>query len=383
MWVEEFKPIRLKEIIGQERAIAELKENIIRRRPVILFGPTGTGKTSSVYALARELDYDVIEMNASDLRNRANIEGNMKNALTQQSLFNRGRIILIDEVDSLCGKDRGGAAAISGIIKDSSFPVVFTANNPYEDKIRSLRNKTKLIEYKAVNYLTIIKKLKQILEKYKIKYDEDILRSIALRSGGDVRGAINDLEALSNNLKSLDGVSEREKTKTIFNILKLIFKSKRANSVLGILMNSDVDLDEFCLWLDENIPKEYYGKDLIGAYEKLSRADVFKGRIRRWQHWRFLVYVDALMTAGVTASKVKKELGFVGYKRSSRLFKRWVINRKNAMKYEIAKKLSKKMHMGSRKIVKEMIPYLSLMMRNRKELDMGLSEEEKDYLNEN
>lgn len=381
MWVEDFRPIRLSEIVGQVRAINELKECVIKRKPAILYGPTGTGKTSSVYALANELNYDVLELNASDLRNKKNIEGIMKNALYQGSLFGKNKIILIDEIDSLSSKDRGGISAIISAIKECNFPVIFTANDPYEEKIRGLRVKSRLIEYKPIPYSVILKKLNKILEKKEKKHNQDLLMKIAVKSGGDLRGAINDLEVVSiSNLENLDGIGEREKKETIFNILKLIFKGNSIENVLGILMNSDVDLNEFLLWLDENLPKEYRGKDLIEAYEKLSKADVFMGRIRKWQYWRYLVYTDALVTAGITASKDKKDLGFVSYRRSGRLLKRWIMNRKNAIKYEIAEKLGKKMHVSSSKVVKEILPYLNVIARNKKDLDIGLNEEEMGYL---
>ena len=79
------------------------------------------------------------------------------------------------------------------------------------------------------------------------------------------------------------------------------------------------DLDESFLWLEENLPKEYEGKDLERAFDCLSRADVFKGRIRRWQHWRFLVYINDLMTAGIALSKdekYKKVISYTPQKRS-------------------------------------------------------------------
>jgi len=383
-WNEKFRPNRIREIVGQDNAIVALKECIMQRKPAILHGPTGTGKTSSVYAIAHEYGYDLVEVNASDIRNKKNMDGFMKNALMQESLISKNKIILIDEIDSLSGvKDRGGASAIVSAIKESNFPVVFTANNPYESKIRSLRTKSKLIEYKKVHYLEIQKKLKYILDSLGIEYTEDVLKTIALRSGGDVRGAINDLEVLSSNFDHLEGIGERENTETIFNILKLVFKSNEAKNVLGILMNSDINLDEFWLWLDENLPREYRGKDLIEAYDKLSRADVFYGRIRKWQYWRYLVYVDALLTAGVTASKGKKEAGFVSYKRGGRILKMWIMNRKNAMRKEISKKLAKKIHMSSGRVTKEVLPYLRIIVKNKKGIDVGLTKDEVNYLNEN
>jgi replication factor C large subunit len=97
--------------------------------PLVLHGPPGTGKTASVHALARELDLELIEVNASDVRNKASINELLGAALGQQSLFFKGNVILVDEADGLSGtKDRGGLQAVLALVKEARYPVIITAN---------------------------------------------------------------------------------------------------------------------------------------------------------------------------------------------------------------------------------------------------------------
>ena len=120
------------------------------------------------------------------------------------------------------------------------------------------------------------------------------------------------------------------------------------------------------LWLDANLPEEYARpEDLARAYDALSKADVFQRRIRRWQHWRFLVYINALLTAGVAVAKDKKYEKFVQYKPTGRLLKIWWANQKSMKKKAIAEKIAHKTHSSKKDILKSTMPYLPLMFRDR------------------
>ena len=66
------------------------------------------------------------------------------------------------------------------------------------------------------------------------------------------------------------------------------YKSTDPNVAITAFENVEEKLDQQLLWIDENLPKEYTKpEDLAKAYDKLSKADVFNRRIRRWQHYRF------------------------------------------------------------------------------------------------
>src|SRR3989344_3785203 len=385
-WTEKYRPKSVNNIIGNKESVNSLKKFILEKKPTILFGPAGTGKTSSVHVLATELNYEILEINASDQRNKDKILEIVGSSSKQLSLFNSGKIILIDEVDGIAGnEDRGGIAALNQIIKETKHSIILTANDPYSKKLSELRKKCCLVEFKSIPIEEMYLTLKNILEKENVLYHEDILRKLARRSNGDLRGAVNDLQTLTQGKKELleiDTVEEREKEETIFNALRTIFKSKDLNLILESFENTNVDLDECFLWLDENLPIEYKKPlDLQKAYNALSRADIFKKRIFRNQYYRLLVYRSALMTTGVAFAKKDNYLGFTPYKRTTRLLKIFIQNMKNAKRNAIAEKLATYTHCSLKKTVQNNFSILKMLVKkNINPVELHLTEEEIEYI---
>ena len=87
-----------------------------------LIGPPGVGKTSLVQALARLLDYDLIEMNASDTRNREELESQMRPMFDNASIFGKKMLLFLDEVDGISSReDAGGMEFLIRIIRSQLF----------------------------------------------------------------------------------------------------------------------------------------------------------------------------------------------------------------------------------------------------------------------
>ncbi len=385
-FIKKHQPQSSKEIVGQASAVIQLKEFLLnfkkqKKKALLLYGPSGVGKTSSVYALANEFGLEVLEVNASDFRTADEINSKVGAASKQQSLFSKGKIILVDEVDGLAGnKDRGGMPAIVKLIETSAFPMILTAMNPFDNKFSSVRGKSTLVEFNPVEPADALEALKAICAKEKIKYDETTLRSLARRTGGDLRAAINDLQTLTQEKKelskeTLDELGERNKIESILNALVKVFKSTDPNVAISAFDAVEEDLDACFLWVDENLPHEYKKPaDLERAYDKLSRADVFRGRIRRWQHWRFMVYENALLSAGVAVSKDEKYKEFFQYQPTGRLLKIWWANQKNLKKKAIAAKIAAETHTSVNNVIKD-FEYFRTIFKKNKEMASKLAEQ--------
>lgn len=396
-WTVKHQPKRLSEVVGQDLALRELKDFVInykrkRKKASFLYGPVGCGKTCGVYALANGLGLEVLEINASDVRNKDAINTIVGGAIKQMPLFSKSRIILLDEVDGLSGtQDRGGVAALARLIEQSAFPIVMTAVDPFSQKLKALRKKSELIELKSLDSKDVFKGLKRICKLEKIRFKDEDLKRLALRSGSDLRAAISDLQVLTQESKkltkqSVESLYDRNREEDIKQALLRIFKSTKSNIAIKALNNVSLNPDECMLWIDENLPKEYKKpEDLARAYDALSKADVFRGRIRRWQHWRFLVYVNALITAGVAVAKKSKYKEIISYERTKRILKLWIAKQRYMKRKSIAEKIADKTHSSTKKAVKDVFYYKVIFKRNKVMADdiadyLNLDREEVDWL---
>lgn len=376
-WIHKYKANKLNEVIGNDESKAKLWKFVTKfkkgQKPLLIHGPSGNGKTTSIHATAKELDLEIIEINASDTRNKASITELLSAVLRQQSLFFRGKIILVDEIDGLSGtKDRGGVPALLSAIKKSSFPVIMTANDAYSKKLKTIKKVSELIEFQALSINEVTSILKKISEQEKLTCEKGSLKAIARRSNGDVRAAINDLQTLSNNnelLKSdLEALGEREHKENIKKALLKIFKTTSAEVALPSFDNVEENVDKIFLWIEENLSRVYKDPETRAkAYDALSEADKFFGRIRKWQYYRYYVYIYNLLSAGIALAKDEKLEGTPVFRESNRPLTIWMMNQKFAKRKSIAEKISNKNHCSTKQAIKGTIPFLKPIFQNNQE----------------
>jgi replication factor C large subunit len=398
IWTEKYAPKNSKEIVAQELAIRRIKEFIKnyemqRDKALLLFGLTGTGKTSSLHAIANEMNLELIELNASDKRNSSQIREIIGSASKQMSLFGKKKLILIDEIDGIAGlEDRGGIGEIIKIIKESSVPIVLTANNPWDPKLRALRSYVSMIEFKKIGLRDIVKFLSMICEKEGINVDKNVLIEIANMSRGDLRSAINDLQIISFgkkkvSIKDLEILSYREREKSIFEAIGMIFKTRDAKIALRAFDNVDKEIDELILWVAENITREYEKPlEIARAYDYISRADVFLGRMNRFQYYRFLIYANTLITAGVAISKKDVYRKFTSYKSPSKISSMFRSKEMRSSKKKILIEIAKHTHVSTKVAASAFLPYIKFIFKNNRKVaeilrdQLNLNKEEVDFL---
>jgi len=168
-WCEKYRVHGLADIKGQDLAVDKIKmflKTFPKKRAIILHGPPGVGKTSLAYAVAGEMGAEILELNASDFRNKEKIGEIVGPASRQASLFGKGKIILIDEVDGISAmKDRGGLVELLGLLAKSAFPIIITANDIWNKKFSMLRKKAEIVAMKEIDYTVVLKILMDVCEK--------------------------------------------------------------------------------------------------------------------------------------------------------------------------------------------------------------------------
>jgi replication factor C large subunit len=334
-WAEKHRPKSLREVAGNPAAVRQLEAwakawetGRPKKRAVVLVGDPGIGKTSAALALAADFGWGLIEMNASDKRNKAAVHevatrGALYETFTDDGEFLRRRdgglkLIVLDEADNLFGReDYGGIGAIAETIRKTGQPIVLVVNDYYELTRRStaLKRLALKIAFRRPRQATVVRVLRGVAVAEGIRLDEEVLTYLADRSGGDLRSAINDLQALATGREvvreeDLLALGYRDEHTEVFQALEAIFRSGDLDAARKSTFNLDEDPERLILWIDENLPREYWDpEDLDRGIHALARADEFLGRVRRSQRYALWKYASDWMTGGVAVAREGSSAG--------------------------------------------------------------------------
>jgi len=385
LWTEKYRPKRLSEIVNMEdvkkRVVEWIKEwlsgKIPEKKAILLVGPPGTGKTTLAHVIANEFGLEILELNASDVRTGERLRQVIGRAMHEASLFGfKGRLILLDEVDGIHAReDRGGLTTIVELVKESKWPIIMTANNPWDPKFKQLREIAEVIQVKPLSEDHIVQVLRRICQAEGIKCEEEALRLIARASGGDLRAAINDLQSVAQGKKVLTkddvlNLSDRAHQYDMFRLMDKAFRIRRVDEIRQISFLPSFDWEAFFPWAAENaaIVYEKSPTALADAYDNLSMADVVRGRIFRTQEWELMPYMIELMIGGVALVKDKPPLPkFVKFNFPQKLLLLARTKEIREARESLISKLRAHFHVSSRVILTEYLPIIRLLLKHNRE----------------
>ncbi|MBE3116632.1 replication factor C large subunit [Candidatus Bathyarchaeota archaeon] len=398
LWVEKYRPQKIEDIIGNEEAKALFVEWLKNKHPtkkaILLYGPPGVGKTTLVNAAANEFKFSIIEMNASDTRtekaiNKIAVPATAFVALDRFTSESKGNLLFMDEVDGIAGnEDRGGVGAIIKIVEESRVPVIMAANDPDLEKLRPLKKVCMLIRFHQIRIPLIISMLQRICAQEGVKAEFEALERIAQNSRGDVRSAINDLQSLSGENKVLTlqdtlALGVRNKDVSMYDTLKGFFSVKSLAEASALLSYTSVDYDDFLLSVSDNLPRRYTDPEkLAEAYNYVSQADVFRGRIRT-ENWHLLRYFyNFLAQAAAVDPESYKPFDFISP--PIRIITLFWTKGKRTMLDSICTKIGSQIHVGRSEAKQVYIPYLREILQKKRSSPivdcLKLTPEEVDFL---
>lgn len=396
-WAEKYRPKRLSEVLGNPQALEQLRawaqswhEGQPSRKAVLLHGPPGAGKTSAALAVALEFGWGVIELNASDVRSAAAIKrvagaGAVHETFSDTGEFfsstqGRRKLIVLDEADNLYERggeeatvgeenfsDRGGRRAILETIAQSQQPIILIANDSHaltRGAGATMQKHVLAIPFRPVPPATLGKMLAQVASAEGVEFPPDLVRALAARAHGDARSALNDLQALAQGRRELapgaaESLGERNRAETMFGALATIFKGEDGAAARRAVMDVDETPDFVLAWLDENVAREYRDpKDLAAAYEWLSRADVFLGRVQRRQAYGMWGTATDLMTLGVSSAKAAPYRTPPYYQFPGWIRKMGASKTQRSLDDSLASTVAVALHTGFRSSRQEMVPAL-------------------------
>ena len=371
MWSEKYRPQIISDMVGNEESRAAIMEWFAKwkkgTKPLLLVGPPGIGKTTMAYLLAKQFGYDMIGLNASDVRSKSRINEILTPVLGNVSVLGTP-MIFVDEVDGIHGRgDYGGAAALIDILKEPTVPIVLAANDDTQDKMKSIRKVVKTIYFKRLPPRLLRVYLENILKKESAKLSPGSLIKVIDKSHGDIRSMINLTQSLVTGFNP--------QTETSFESINVedgvnaFFKANSIEEARGVLYSMQIDprkkIDAF---YSSIITSNLDNTALAKYLEIISNADMLYGKIMKTQNWRLLRYLnDVLIELYQNDDRIRYSQYNISWPLLNRI--RWDRNKIKSLSSVMAKKL----HLSSSTFVTLCLPYVLFCIKN-KTLELEIEE---------
>jgi len=371
MWSEKHRPQIISDMVGNEESRAAIMEWFAKwkkgTKPLLLVGPPGIGKTTMAYLLAKQFGYDMIGLNASDVRSKSRINEILTPVLGNVSVLGTP-MIFVDEVDGIHGRgDYGGAAALVEILKEPTVPIVLAANDDTLDKMKSIKKVVKIIYFKRIPPRLLRVYLENILKKESAKLSPGSLIKVLDKSHGDIRSMINLTQSLVTGFNP--------QTETSFESINVedgvnaFFKANSIEEAKGVLYSMQIDprkkIDAF---YSSIITSNLDNAALAKYLEIISNADMLYGKIMKTQNWRLLRYLnDVLIELYQNDDRIRYSQYNLSWPLLNRI--RWDRNKMKSLSSVMAKKL----HLSSSAFVTLCLPYVLFCIKN-KTLELEIEE---------
>jgi replication factor C large subunit len=297
LWSEKYRPRTLEEMVGNEEArdrlLAWLRRWKRGEKAALLVGPPGTGKTTTVHLVAEKSGLQLVELNASDTRTKDRLSKRIGELVGSANLFGTGSLIFLDEVDGLAGRsDYGAIDYIRDAVRRSTYPVVMAANDPDSDEVKKLASVSRRIEFVRPSPEEVERHLSRIAKKEEAGISSTVLASIVEAANGDIRSAVNFLQA--------GGPARKDEELTAAQSVDRFFGAHDAKTALAAIRAYPGQPREKLRDLLVGIAKaKILEERKAKALDALSKADVLLGRIMRGRDWRLLRYLDQMLASEV------------------------------------------------------------------------------------
>ena len=363
MWSEKYRPQTISNMIGNEESRSNIVEWFTKWRkgtkPLLLVGPPGVGKTTIAYLTAKQFGYDMISLNASDVRSKSRINEILAPVLGNVSVLG-SPMIFVDEVDGIHGRsDYGGASALVDILKESTVPIILAANDDTLDKMKGIKKLTKTISFKKISPRLLRIYLENILKKEKATLSPGSLIKVIDKSKGDIRSMINLAQSFVSGFNPQTEITFE--TINVEDGINTFFKSNSIEEARIVLYNIQIDprqkIDAF---YSSIISSKLDASTLANQLDVISQADILYGKIIKTQNWRLLRYLNDIL---IKLYHNDDRIRYTQYNISWPLLNR--IRWDGAKIKSFSSVMAKKLHMSSSSFITICLPYILFSIKKK------------------
>ena len=279
------------------------KNNVLIKKGIYVYGDPGTGKTTFVTNILKEMDYDIIKYDAGDIRNATVIEDITKHTMSDKnimSLFNkkiRKIAIVMDEIDGMNNGDKGGINALIKLIRPKKTkkqrleevtmnPIICIGNYRVDKKIKELMKVCNTIELKTPTTQQVTQVVEAILPNISENNKDKIINYVQ----GDLRkiNSINKLEKTQPETFNTEVIEKFFQIKSYNDDTKKI-TSKLINNYYNISEHNNV-MNE----TDRTSVGLLWHENIIDSIEKMDKKDSIPFYISQLDNICFADYIDRI-----------------------------------------------------------------------------------------
>ena len=364
MWSEKHRPQNISDMIGNEEARSALIEWFAKwkkgTKPILLVGPPGIGKTTIANLSAKQFGYDMISLNASDVRSKSRISDVLSPVLGNVSVLG-SPMIFVDEVDGIHGRaDFGGAEALIKILKEPTVPIVLAANSDTSTKMKSIKKATKTIYFRALPPRLLRLYLENILKMEGEKLSPGTLIKIIDESRGDIRSIINSAQA---QVGGFNPQTEKSfETLDVESGVNAFFKANSIDEARSVIYSMSIDpREKINAFYSSIITSSLSNDEMAKMLEIISEADMLYGKIFKTQEWRLLRYLDGIL---LRLYKKGTSVRYSQYNLSWPILNRIRWDGRNLK--SLAQVMAKKFHISKSSFATFYLPFILLLIKNKK-----------------
>ncbi len=375
MWSEKYRPQSIVDMVGNEEARTAFVEWFAKwkkgTKPLLLVGPPGIGKTTLANLASKQFGYDMIGLNASDIRNKQRIQEMLSPVLGNLSIFGK-QMIFVDEVDGIHGRsDFGGVEGLIKILKEPTVPIILAANSETSDKMKGIKKVVKTIHLKPLPPRLLQLYLQKILKNENAKLGLGSIIKIIINSRGDLRSMINSSQALVTGFEPSTGMSFENLN--VEDGINAFFKANSKDEARIVLYSLRIDpREKINAFYSSVITSNISQIEMEKMLQVLSEADLLYGRIMKTQEWRLLRYLDNIL---LKLYQKDTSIRYTKYNLSWPLLNRLRWDGRSIK--SLANVFAKKMHISKSTFATFYFPFILFCMKNKKlelEIDDTLTE---------
>ena len=279
------------------------KNNILFKKCIYVYGEPGTGKTTFVSNILKELNYDIIKYDAGDIRNTSVIEDITKHNMSDKnimSLFNKNVkkiAIIMDEIDGMNNGDKGGINTLIKLIRPKKTkkqkleevtknPIICIGNYKVDKKIKELMKVCNTIELKTPSNIEI----QSIINLLLPSIDKNITEQIKIFVQGDLR-KFNSIYTLYKNKPNVFTKDMIE------NILQIKSYSDDTKKITNKLINNYYTINEHNSVMNETDRTSVgllWHENIIDVIDKFDKKQSIPFYIDQLENICFADYIDRI-----------------------------------------------------------------------------------------